>query len=99
MLAGKLGVRAAAEEYRLPCPSHVQYYVDKYAQSELSEALSGNDRVLNSTEASPESVESVPPLLPEVPTDIMGGSKYSVKQWIAKQAAHLVKSGDLRTQT
>ena len=97
--------RAAADHYALPFHSHIQYYVDKWRDSEVAElvALTGESAASQARamaeSPSPDSqiaVTSPTPesLLPSMPDHVRANSKTSGKTWVAKQAGLLVQRGE-----
>jgi hypothetical protein len=97
--------RTAADHYVLPFHSHVQYYIDKWRDSEVAELVALTPAPVASQARtmaespipapSPISVPSPTPesLLPDMPDDVRGQSKTSGKTWVAKQAGLLAVNG------
>jgi hypothetical protein len=92
--------RAAAAHYNIPCHSHVQYYVNKWEDTEVGSLLLASPMavagVASVAEVASPMADSPPPvsLLPEIPDEEKSKSKSGTKTWIAKQAGLLVQRGE-----
>ena len=90
----KGSVRVAATFYDFSNPSHIQYYVRKWKDSELVTALPVQDP-LPTPARCPTPVEAaLSPLLTDIPADVLGSSQHALKQWLLKQAVVLVDMGE-----
>ena len=97
--------RTAADHCVLPFHSHVQYYIDKWRDSEVAELVALTPAPVASQARtmaeSPSPVSQIPvpsptleSLLPSMPDHVRANSKSSGKTWVAKQAGLLVQRGE-----
>ena len=77
--------RRAAIHHGLDSHSGIHYHVSNWRRSELGELVA---ELPQSTDSTPRSEVSEPTLLSDMPSEVSMSSRFAIKQWMAKQAAH-----------
>jgi hypothetical protein len=88
------GAREAAAYHNIDNYSLVTYYMRKFAGTDVATTLCTEATETTPEKSSDSGMRAASPLMPQIPTEVIGKSRFFVKQWIAQQAAHLVNTGE-----
>ena len=89
--------RKAAEHHGIEHHSSIQYHIDNWRESDLGEMIAQLPAAAPEFR-SPASDLSEPSLLADMPAALQENSRFCIRQWMAKQAAHLVSLGECSTR-